>query len=280
MLRTRFTIIALTLIAAPALLLAISTSFAEGHEFWIDPVAHQVPVGEPIVAATRVGENFEGSSYSYRPNAFRRFEIAQGDALASVEGRLGDSPALSQTAPADGLAVVVHVTEDSELKYSEFAKFEKFVTHKDARWVLERHRDRDLPEEGFTELYSRYAKSLVAVGGGAGADRDFGLLTEITALANPYDDDLSGGMPVRVTYEGAPRGESQVEVFEKSSEGEVSVFTVTTDPDGRAVVPVKPGHRYMLDAVVLRAPPDLKAATTGAVWESLWANLTFEVPAR
>ena len=51
-----------------------------------------------------------------------------------------------------------------------------------------------------------------------------------------------------------------------------------TDSEGRVTVPVKSGHRYMLDAVVLREPSANLAEATGAVWESLWANLTFEVP--
>ena len=259
-------------------MLSVWTVPVQGHEFWIDPVSHSVPEGAPILADTRVGQAFEGSSYSYNPKTFRRFEIAQGSTVAPVEGRLGDRPALSQTAPGSGLAVALHVTTDNELRYSEFAKFETFVGHKDADWVLAQHAARGLPETGFTELYSRYAKALVAVGDGSGADRDFGLLTEITALANPYTDDISAGLPVRVTYDGAPRVDAQVEVFEKSASGVVSIFTVVTDADGRALVPVKRGHRYMLDAVVLRAPSDLKAATTGAVWESLWANLTFETP--
>lgn len=189
-------------------------------------------------------------------------------------------PAVDQAAPADGLAVVVHVTSDNELVYRDFAKFAKFVRHKDAEWVLARHRARGLPDADFTELYSRYAKALVAVGTGAGKDQELGLLTEITALANPYTDDLPDGLPVRVSYAGAPRAGAQVEVFEKTSSGDVEVFSVTTDAEGRAIVPVAPGHRYMLDAVVLRKPETPVAAATGAVWESLWANLTFELPGR
>ena len=47
---------------------------------------------------------------------------------------------------------------------------------------------------------------------------------------------------------------------------------------GRAQVPVVAGSRYLLDAVVLRplAADSLKDPT----WESLWASLTFAVPAR
>jgi len=67
-------------------------------------------------------------------------------------------------------------------------------------------------------------------------------------------------------------------VFEKAPDGAVAVSTITTDGDGRALIAVRPGHRYMLDSVVLREPSAEVAEATGAVWESLWANLTFAVP--
>ena len=84
------------------------------------------------------------------------------------------------------------------------------------------------------------------------------------------------GMPVRLTYQGEPRADEQIEVFERDTGGEVTVTTLRTDGDGRALIPVKPGHDYMLDAVLMRA---VEPAFEGdPVWESLWANLTFGVP--
>jgi cobalt/nickel transport protein len=51
-----------------------------------------------------------------------------------------------------------------------------------------------------------------------------------------------------------------------------------TDKNGSVSVPIKPGFDYLLDAVVLReaAPQTNK----GAVWESLWAAMTFSVPSK
>ncbi|CAN0591264.1 unnamed protein product, partial [Ectocarpus sp. 12 AP-2014] len=157
-------------------------------------------------------------------------------------------------------------------------KFVSFVEHKDAAWVLEAHSARGLSEDDRRELYSRYAKSLVAVGSSEGDDFETGLLTEIVALENPYTGEMSDGIDVRLLYEGAPRSQTQIEVFEKAADESVSIFTVQTDVDGAATVPVKPGYRYMLDAVVLREPSASVAAERNIQWESLWANLTFEVP--
>ena len=73
------------------------------------------------------------------------------------------------TAPGEGLLTLIHVTTDSRISWDEWEKFESFVRHKDAAWVLDEHRARGLPETGIKENYSRYAKSLVAIGDGDGA---------------------------------------------------------------------------------------------------------------
>ena len=265
-------------IFSAALFLACLGSAAKGHEFWIDPVSHQVEVGGDVVAAIRVGQEYKGSSYSYVPRNFRRFDVGFGGKVGPVEGRLGDRPAASVATSDEGLMVLIHATTDTVLGWSEWEKFVNFVEHKDAAWVLEAHTARGLGEEDRREVYSRYAKSLVAVGSGEGADFEAGLVTEIIALENPYTGKMSDGIDVRLIYEGAPRSETQIEVFEKAADESVTIFTVQTDADGAATVPVKPGYRYMLDAVVLREPSAELAAEKNVQWESLWANLTFEVP--
>ena len=236
-----------------------------------------VDPGAEVKADFRVGTEYEGNSYAFMGQRTRRHDVAFGGEVGPASARMGDRPAFSATAPdGDGLLVIIHATEDSVITWDDFADFESFVRHKDALWTLDRHAERGLERDGTSEVYSRYAKSLVAVGDGRGEDRDFGLLTEIVALENPYTGEMGDGIEVKVLYEGAPRPGAQVEIFEKADDGSVTITTVAADEGGRAVVPVVPGRRYQLDAVVLREiDPE---ANRGATWESLWANLTFEVP--
>ena len=250
-----------------------------GHEFWIEPEEFVVQPGQKIVGNLITGEIFKGVPGVLIPDRVRRFDIQSADDIRPVEGRLGDVPALDVTAGDDsGLLRIVHVTGDSVLTWGTREDFFEFVRHKAADWVVEAHDARELPDAGFTEIFSRYARSLVAVGDGAGSDAPSGLLTEIVALANPYTDDLSEGLPVRLSYQGEPRTEAHIEVFERSGDGGISVSTVTTDADGIAVVPVAPGSVYLLDAVVIRTPEIMETSRGTPAWESLWASLTFAVP--
>lgn len=246
------------------------------HEFWIEPQVFAVDPGAPLVADLLVGEKLDGATYSFVPPNFTRFDILLGSAVLPVEGRAGDKPALNMAVESEGLAVAVHVSRDYKLTYDSWEKFEIFCKHKDFAWVLARHDARGLPRDTVRERYSRHAKSLIALGDGKGADREAGLVTEIVALANPYTDDLSQGLPVRVLYHGKPRANAQVEVFARNAGGAVSVETNRTDADGRAMIDVLPGHFYLVDSVVMREL-DVTAPTDPA-WESLWASLTFRVP--
>lgn len=251
---------------------------ALAHEFWIDPLDYTVAAEDPIQARLRVGQGFEGVSMSYMTRNFTRFDIVFGDTITPVDGRLGDNPALDVDAHGTGLAIVLHETTPRDLTYDEWDRFLRFAEHKDFPDIEARHLARGLPMTGFTESYTRHVKSLIAVGDGAGQDREFGLRTEFVALANPYTDDVSDGLPVLVLLEGEPRPDAQVELFDRAPDGTVTVTLHRTDAEGHALLPVEPGHEYLADAVTLM--PLEPAAEGDPVWHTLWAALTFAVPAR
>jgi uncharacterized GH25 family protein len=260
------------------LIASVFSTAAAAHEFWIDAEPYSLSAGQTIEARLRNGENFEGIALPYAPHQFERFDLIFDADIAPIEGRLGDNPAVNTQPLGNGLHVVVLQTVNSIITYTDFTKFQAFVDHKDLGDARALHAARGLSFEKFSELYGRFPKALIAVGDGAGTDREVGLETEIVALANPYTDDLGAGLPVRLLYQGAPRTDEQIEVFAKAPSGEVSTSLVRTDDTGRAMVPVLAGHQYMLDAVVLRAPAPEVVKDRDAVWETLWATLTFAVP--
>ena len=251
---------------------------AKSHEFWIEPSRYQINQGEKVVADLRVGQAFEGSAQSFLPPRFTRFEFEIGRKIFDMPGIIGDRPAISLEPAGEGLLVVVHETTNQKITWSEWEKFENFLLHKDAAWVIAEHDALGYSREKPSEAYSRHAKSLIGVGAAQGADQAFGLLTEFVALENPYTDDIGAEMEIMLLYEGKPRGSAQIEIFERGSDGSVEIFTLATDANGYASIPVKSGHEYMLDAVVLRKAPEVLAKERNVQWQSLWANLTFFVP--
>ena len=255
---------------------AICAGVATAHEFWLEADGYQVPTDGNIVVDLKNGENFAGTTLSFFGRNITRFDVVLGDDLRPVTGRMGDRPALDTPAPAEGLAIVVHETTPSFVNYKDWAKFQKFADHKDfAGWRVQ-HEALYFPDPPFKERYTRHAKALIGVGDGAGADRVLGLKTEFVALTNPYAADFAGTMRVQVLYQGTPRPNAQVEVFDRPAAGDVGVTLHRTNAEGSAEVPVAPGHDYLFDAVVIE--PIMGEDT--AVWDTFWAALTFGVPAK
>ncbi|MGB0797815.1 MAG: DUF4198 domain-containing protein [Planktomarina sp.] len=264
-----------------SLLLCLSVLIATplyAHEFWIDPAKFQVSNRGNIQADFRVGQGFSGSKHSFLQQRTTRHQVVQNQTLRNVSSRSGDRPAFNFDAPGNGLLILIHETANNTLRYTELAKFEKFATHKAFDDALTQHQARGLPDTGFVETYRRYAKSLIAVGDGTGQDQPVGLDIEIVALANPYIDDVSGGLPVQVLLNGAPRANVQVELFARAtgSTDDAIITLHTTDARGVVILPVKPGQTYMADNVALQAVTP--TSDNEAVWHTLWANLTFAVP--
>lgn len=264
-------------IATLKFLLLIAALPAQSHELWIEPLEWQADPGEQLQANLINGEGFEGVVQPYLANRIVLFNLFSENRATRVQNRNGSRPALDTPSHGEGLHVAAYQSSPSTLTYTEWQKFLNFVEHKDLGDVAAMHEERGLPSEDFIETYSRFSKTLFAVGAGEGSDRRVGLETELVALDNPY---TAGGDTIRVQlfYQSGVRADEQVEIFDRDPSGEVTITTVRTDAEGIAEIPVTPGHDYMLDAVVLREPTSRLAEATSAVWETLWANLTFHVP--
>lgn len=249
---------------------------ALAHELWIEPVQYSVPSDTRIQARLVNGQSFEGVELPYFPNRTELFRVFNADGDNEIINRIGNRPAIDLENLPDGLNILVYQSKPAELTYAEPEKFTNFIKHKDLKFTFEDHLARGLPENKVTEVYTRFSKSLVGIGSSNGNDKRVGLLTELVALSNPYTD--KAPMRVQLFYNQEPRPNAQIEVFERAADQTVQVSTVRTDMDGIAEIQVKPNHEYMLDAVVLRIPSQDVASEYSAMWESLWANLTFFVP--
>lgn len=256
-----------------SLIISMTISPAFAHEFWIEPENYQVKSGEPVIANLRNGENFSGGPLSWIDRRIARSEAWVGQDVKKLSGRAGDLPAISFQPRNAGLLRLVHETTLSTLPYKSADKFQAFVDHKD----LDTSALPD-PTYPFSEGYRRFAKALIGIAGAEGQDQVSGMETEFVALENPYTYGIADQLPVRLYYQNNPRPDAQIEIFERAPDGSVQVFLLRTDGNGEALIPVQPGHAYLLDAVILRRPASALAKERGVLWESLWAALTFAIP--
>ncbi|SDY10422.1 DUF4198 domain-containing protein [Citreimonas salinaria] len=267
---------------APTLGLALAACLValplRAHEFWIEPEAWQVAPDEVIAARLINGQEFDGIELSAATATPVRAEAIRDDSAVALDPRGTDKPAIAFRPAGPGLTTLLYQTDHMVVIYDTLADFASFAESKGADWAVGRHREAGLREETIFEAYARFAKALVAVGDGAGADALRGMEIELVAETNPYTDPTDGGVDVRLFYRGAPLADTLVTVFDRAPDGTVETRETLTDAKGRASVAVTPGHDYLVDAVVIREPAEAIAQAHRAVWESVWASLTFSVP--
>jgi len=259
-------------------LVSLAATSALSHEFWLEPLDWQVPAGAELTAHAINGQEFSGNRQPYLPSRIAQFNLYSAERATRIENRTGNTPALQTPAHGDGLHVAAYQSTFATLTYTEWEKFVAFAEHKDLGDVAALHDARGLSRDVFTEVYTRFSKTLFGVGSAAGADRRVGFETEIVALTNPYTDAGNGTVQVQLFYQSSPRADAQIEIFDRAPEGGVTISLIRTDANGIANIPVRAGHDYMLDAVVLREPSARLRGLANASWETLWANLTFHVP--
>ncbi len=266
-----------TLLAS--LLLSLSVT-AQAHEFWIEPRDFTPNVGAQLQADIKVGQRLTGRPLKFIPNLFESFEVIRGNERAAITSEDRAVPAVDEKNTEDGLVILAYSSTPRSLRYGIGMKFGRFLQKEGMPWVMERHQQRGLPEKGFVEAYSRFAKSLVKSGSGKGKDRTIGLELELVLLTNPYlatETNLS----VKVLWEGEPLAGAQLSAFFKpdsaSTEGMV-LIRYQTDQDGVVTLP-RPGRpgTMLLNAVHMIEPNKATMLKTGAVWESLWASTTFAI---
>ena len=69
------------------------TNSVYAHEFWISPVNYEIGINKPFEAHFRIGQNFNGSSYSFLETNTKRHEVMQAGKIIKVSARNGDRPA-------------------------------------------------------------------------------------------------------------------------------------------------------------------------------------------
>jgi hypothetical protein len=222
------------------------------------------------------------------PMRIEKFIIVGGDGVERpVAGQDGADPAGLARFDAPGLHIVGYRSRHA-LSELPAEKFESYLREEGLESIIELRNARGQREAPGLELYSRCAKSLIAVGDDAakGRDRAIGFRLELVTERNPYALQPGEDLPVRLLFEGKPLAGALVEA--SPLEGKLTHLTARTDSHGRAVfkIPAERPGAWLLSSVHMVEAPSPHADSPQSAephpdpradWESLWASLTFEI---
>lgn len=245
---------------------------ASAHEFWIEPASFRPPVGKSVDIHLRVGQEFRGDAVIYLPETFVRFDAITARGKQRVTGIPGDDPAARLTPAEAGLMLIAYQSAPFELKLDGRA-FENYLAMEGLNGILAFRKQRGKQDKPAHEIYSRFAKSLIAVGGrddGLDARRPIGLRLELVPQTPPYRLKPNQPLEVQLLYESRPIADVQVMAFSKTQPK--NRLLQRTDANGRSRFVLPHADVWLLSAVHMIPAP----AGTQADWESFWASLTFD----
>lgn len=259
--------------ASFALLGLLAASGLRAHDFWIEPSSFRPAPGERVAVRLRVGENLKGDPVPRNPGRIERFAAFGPAGESEVVGIAGSDPAGWTVPTGPGLHWIVFDSNHASLEQAG-PKFDAYLGEEG----LERIRELRKGAGPVKEIYSRCAKALLRVGlrvenPSSGYDRALGLELELVPERDPYSLKPGEALPVRLLYRGKPLDGALVAGMASSEVSGARVSARTAG--GRAsLVLDRPGF-WLVKAVHMVPAPE----GSGAEWESLWASLTFELPA-
>ncbi len=263
------------------------------HDFWLVPSTFRPAPGGPLAVRLKVGERLQGDVLPRDPAQIERFALLGplgSRTETPVAGPNGAEPAGYAHLGGPGLYWIVYDGAPNRLDLAA-DKFEEALKKEGLERIAELRRTRGESDRPSRELFSRCAKSLVRVGGPAtsatsatvpipalpGIERPLGLDLELVPERDPSAPLPGGELPVQLLFRGKPlAGALVVALHPRKPAGDLAELTARTGKDGRVRL-VLPEAGFWLIKSVHMIPAQQGA---GIDWESLWASLTFELPAR
>jgi uncharacterized GH25 family protein len=244
------------------------------HDFWIEPSSFRPPVGSAVALRLMVGQGFRGDPVPRNPALIVEFVLVSDFGEVAIPGRPADEPAGTASISAPGLQVVGYRSGDSFVSL-DATKFEDYLREEGLERIVAERARRGESAKPSRELFSRCAKALLFAGGAAvrGEDRALGFTLELVAEKNPYGLSAGQELPLRLLFEGKPLEGALVVALPRGEPKQAP--SGRTDKTGRVRLRLPREGPWLIKAVHMVAAP----AESGADWRSLWASLTFEIPA-
>lgn len=249
---------------------------ALAHDMWLVPPESPRP-GAAVEVEVSVGMDFPISLTAMAPERLTLTVVGpEGRSAAATleadEERHRTTATFTPTEPGAWLVAATSMPNRIEL---EAAKFNDYLLHDGLPHVLAGRMDRGELDRDATERYSKYVKTLLAVGSSARCDRatlePLGQTLEIVPLADPLAASVGETHAVRVLFRGEPLERANL-CWDHPGNGEDFTGQTWTDSEGRALVPIGKQGPMTLRLVHMTRP-----RTEDHEWESFWSSFTFRV---
>jgi len=257
------------------LALAFACADAIAHDFWVEPTTFSPVSGAPVGVRLCVGDGFDGWSLARNAQRIVRFAALGASGEQAIVGLDGSEPAgfVRLTAPGD--YIITYRSNDAFTRMPA-AKFDEYLKDKGLNGIIALRKLQGADSRPVREAYSRHAKALLRVGGSGDevVDRPIGLRLELVAEPRLPTERADTVYAFRLLYDGRPLAGALLTAMRPGTAD--AEQRVVTGDDGRARFRLHDSGLWRVASVhMIKATEPIAAE-----WVSLWASLTFELPAR
>lgn len=253
---------------------AASLGVLLGHNFWM--IAGQRR-NQSLRIEAHVGHHFPNSESAIAPDRIADFRLLStcGERLlgdCNVDGTALVTEAANTCAGATMTVLSLHPRAITLAENS----FTKYIHEEDALAFVAPDFLPGVTTSEQHEVYSKYAKAILATANDEVVCRPVGQKMEILPQRNPATMKPGERLPLRVLLDGVPIGGVRVSSgCDQLAQGGYAAHT-RTDADGRAEIELPVAGYWFVRSHLIRRHPDASVAE-GAQWESFWPSLTFRI---
>lgn len=264
--------------AALCAVLAFLGGTAHAHEFWMLPDRFQVRTGEPLNLSMHVGEYFEGERVGLSRPFITRLWRLSGDATMDLGAQLSTAPAGSVRVNAAARGTLVFAA-DTATRYVELpaGQFHAYLREEGLDFIIAARQKAGLSDLPGRERFRRHVKTLVRGAGpaDAGALKTTGQRLEILPTTDPFAAAAGARLGFQILWEGKPLADALVKFWQRR-DSQLLIVRARANEQGRVTLTPPWAGVWMASVVHMVTATD----TPEVDWDSHWANLSFELPAR
>ena len=247
-----------------------------GHDLWLVPESHHLPVGAKIRLLAQTGMKFPDSLSAVAPDRLDGAWIVDASGRREIEEMKveGNSLVLETRLDNPGVALAAVAVQPKFIRLKA-EEFNEYLEHDGLPQILElRKKTGQLGEEA-REMYAKLAKAILKVGEGGPHDlaiKPVGLRIEIVPLEDPHQlSPVGDSLPIQVLWESQPL--QGVYVYPLAAGEDEYHQGYETDVNGKTSVPIEGAGLWSLHCIYMRPYLDKGKAD----WESFFATTTFIV---
>tara|TARA_B110000285_G_scaffold41423_1_gene45537 strand:+ start:5578 stop:6372 length:795 start_codon:yes stop_codon:yes gene_type:complete len=254
-----------------SILLAISTTI-RAHEFWLEATPFYQKIDRTTDITLNVGQQMDGQLLPNIPAWYRHFDVITDEGLKPVGGELGRDPAGYVYIQTPGIYAIGYESTKKSVDL-EPEKFTSYLKKEGLEKIIKRRNELNENEKNGLEVYYRNVKALIKVGDKTDINfynYDFNYPLNINPLQNPYELSEGNDLRVQLTFKQKPAANLLLHAKIKNNPN--FQFSIRTDAQGNAIVPLKHSGVWLLHTVEM-----IRSEQQGIDWESYWGSITFEI---